>query len=246
MSAPLLLDARGKVALIAGASGGIGLATAALFREAGASLGLFDLDKRPASTEEHVISIAGDATSERDVQRAVKRTVERFGRLDYVVNAVGVVGAGRLSDTSHADWDRLLAVNLDSAFLLTRAAWPALRESRGAVVLLSSTNGRNGGSHLSGAAYAVAKAGILNLARYLAKEWAADGVRINCVAPGPVNTPMLARLKPDEHRALRSAIPLARYAEPGEVAAAIAFLCSPHAASMTGTCLNISGGMVLD
>lgn len=242
---PVLIDATGKVALIAGAAGGIGSATVGLFRSAGARAGLFDLVLWRISGDD-VVPITGDVSSERDCAQAVERTVERFGRLDYVINAVGRVGAGKLVDTKKKDWDDALAVNLDPAFFLARAAHPHLAASRGAMVFISSTNGRNGGSHLSGVGYAVAKAGIINLTRYLAKEWAAEGIRVNCVAPGPVATPMLDRLTSAEHAALKTAIPLGRYAQANEVAATIAFLCSAHAASITGACLNVSGGMVLD
>lgn len=242
---PLLLNAAGKVALVAGAAGGIGSATVALFRSAGAQVGLFDLIHWRV-TDKNLVPISGDVSSERDCAGAVARTVERFGRLDYVINAAGRVGAGKLVETRKKDWNDALAVNLDPAFFLARAAHPHLAATRGALVLISSTNGRNGGSHLSGAGYAVAKAGIINLTRYLAKEWANDGVRVNCVAPGPVATPMLDRLNDAEHAALKAAIPLGRYAEAGEIAATIGFLCSAHAASITGACINVSGGMVLD
>ena len=140
----------------------------------------------------------------------------------------------------------MLDANLTSAFLLARACHRHLRRPGGTLVLLSSTNGRNGGGPLSGAAYAAAKAGILNLSRYLAKEWAAEGLRVNCVAPGPVDTPMLERLSAPQHQQLMAALPLGRYAQPDEVAGAIAFLCSSYAASITGACINVSGGMLLD
>ena len=94
--------------------------------------------------------------------------------------------------------------------------------------------------------YGAAKAGVLNLTRALAKEWAAQGLRVNCVAPGPVATAMLDRLSEADHAALKAAIPLGRYADPQEIAAAIAFLCSDHARTMTGAMINISGGLVLD
>jgi NAD(P)-dependent dehydrogenase (short-subunit alcohol dehydrogenase family) len=114
------------------------------------------------------------------------------------------------------------------------------------MVLMSSSNAVNGGSAVSGAAYAVAKAGLLNLSRYLAKEWAPDLIRVNCIAPGPVATPMLDRLDAAAHAALIAAIPLKRYAEAAEIAAVTGFLCSAHAASMTGAVINVSGGLVLD
>ena len=241
MAVPALLQAAGQVVLVAGAAGGIGRATAQIFSLAGAKVVAFD---RVAASGD--LLITGDATLEQDVNLAVQRSVEHFGRLDYIVNTVGVTGAGSLAEMSTQEWQRILGINLTSAFLLTRAAFPHLALKRGAVVLMGSTNGRNGGSAVSGAAYAVAKAGIRNLTRYLAKEWAPSGVRVNCVEPGPVATPMLDRLDAQAHQALLAAIPLQRYASAEEVAGAIAFLCSAHAASMTGTSLNISGGMLLD
>lgn len=233
-----LLDASGKVALVAGSAGGIGRAVVGALADAGASV--LGFDRAPGA------AMVGDAANEADVARAVAATLERHGRLDFVVNAVGITGAGPLAATAPADWQRVRDVNLDSAYLLARAAHPHLQRAHGAVVLFSSTNGRNGGSALSGAAYAVAKAGIINLTRYLAKEWAADGIRVNCVAPGPVATPMLDRFSAAEREALRQSIPLKRIATPEEIAATVAFLLSPHAATMTGTCLNVSGGLVLD
>ena len=241
MVSPVLLQAAGQVVLVAGAAGGIGRATAELFSLAGAKAVAFD---RVSASGDLVIT--GDATQEQDVDLAVKRCVERFGRLDYLVNAVGVTGAGSLAQMPEQEWQRILDINLTSAFLLTRAAFAQLALQRGAVVLMGSTNGRNGGNAVSGAAYAVAKAGIRNLTRYLAKEWAPSGIRVNCVEPGPVSTPMLDRLDAQAHQTLLAAIPLQRYASAEEVAGAIAFLCSAHAASMTGTSLNISGGMLLD
>lgn len=241
MNAPPLLEGQGRVALVAGAAGGIGLETVELLRRCGARVVAFDQALAPGD-----VSVQGDATQEADLARAVRHALDGFGRLDWVVNAVGTVGQGPLRATSPEDWRRLLAINLDSAFLLARVAQDALVKSRGALVLISSTNGRNGGGSLSGPAYAVAKAGVLNLSRYLAREWATDGVRVNCIAPGPVDTPMLDRLGPDVLRDLKNSVPLGHFAQPQEVASAVAYLCSAHAVSMTGTCLNISGGLLLD
>ncbi len=241
MAEPTLLSAHGRVALIAGAAGGIGQAAAKVFQQAGARVAGFD--RNSAATE---LYLPGEASQEEDVAGAVQATIERFGRIDFVVNAVGMTGAGRLAEQAAADWQRILDVNLNSAFLLARAAFPHLSQTHGCMVLMGSTNGRNGGSSLSGPAYAVAKAGVASLTRYLAKEWAPTGVRVNCVVPGPVDTPMLDRLDASAQQALREAIPLKRYATADEVAGAIAFLCSSYAASMTGAFLNISGGLWLD
>lgn len=247
MTLPALIDATGRVAFVSGAAGGIGRATGDLFSAAGASVAGFDANgSRLPAPGERFLPIAGDATDEAAVRDAVRQAVERFGRIDFVVGAVGATGSGGLADTSLAEWRRLLEVNLTSAFLIARECHPHLTRPGGALVLISSTNGRNGGSALSGAAYAVAKAGVLNLVRHLAKAWAGEGLRVNALAPGPVSTPMLNRLSAAQHAALRETVPLKRYAEPAEIAAAVAYLCSPHAATMTGACINVSGGLVLD
>jgi NAD(P)-dependent dehydrogenase (short-subunit alcohol dehydrogenase family) len=238
----------GRVALVTGAAGGIGRATvAALMRDgfavAAVDLALADL---PCAFDAPFEAISADVTDEAAIGQAVERCVQRFGGLDCVVHLAGAVGKGPLVDVSGAEWRRLIDVNLTSAFLLAKAVHPHLRARRGTLVLASSTNGLNGGSALSGPAYAVAKAGVLNLARYLAKEWGGDAIRVNCVAPGPVDTPMLARLPERTRETLRQSIPLGRLASAGDVAGVIAFLCSPAAAYLTGAVLNVSGGLVLD
>lgn len=237
-----------RVALVTGAAGGIGRgAVAALMREgfavAAVDVALADL---PCAFDAPFDAISADVTDEAAVAGAVERCVQRFGGIDCVVHLAGTVGKGPLTEVSVTDWRRLLDVNLTSAFLLARAAHPHLRERRGTLLLVSSTNGLNGGSALSGPAYAVAKAGVLNLVRYLAKEWGADGIRVNAVAPGPVDTPMLARLPEATREALRQSIPLGRLASADDVAGIVAFLCSPQAAYLTGAVLNVSGGLVLD
>lgn len=237
-----------RVALVTGAAGGIGrAAVAALMREgfavAAVDLALADL---PCAFDAPFEAISADVTDEAAVAGAVERCVQRFGGIDCVVHLAGTVGKGPLTEVSVTDWRRLLEVNLTSAFLLARAAHPHLRERRGTLLLVSSTNGLNGGSALSGPAYAVAKAGVLNLVRYLAKEWGAEGIRVNAVAPGPVDTPMLARLPEATREALRQSIPLGRLASADDVAGIVAFLCSPQAAYLTGAVLNVSGGLVLD
>ena len=237
-----LLDATGKHAFIAGAAGGIGRATADIFRAAGAVVSGGDL----AAAEELGTAAIMDATEEKAVAKALAGAAEASGPIDYLINAVGLTGDGPVAEMSTPDWQRVMAANLTSSFLIAREGYTHLRRPGGVLVLLSSTNGRNGGTLFSGAAYGAAKAGILNLARALAKEWAGEGLRVNCVAPGPVATPMLDRLSAGAHAKLKAAVPLGRYAEAGEIAAAIAYLCSDHAKSMTGSVINISGGLVLD
>ncbi len=241
-----LFEAAGRTALVTGAAGGIGRAVVQLFREAGAAVAAVDLAMPDESGDAETLAIQADCTDETAVRDAVAAAVERFKRIDYLVHAVGVVGPGKFMDIDLAHWRRILDLNLTSAFLVCQAAYPHLKTVNGSAVLIASSNALTGGDWVSGPVYAIAKGGIVQMTRYLSREWAPDGIRVNCVAPGPVDTPMLDRLTEDDHAALKAQIPLGRYATTKEVAAAIGFLCSDHAASTTGTVSNITGGRVVD
>jgi len=235
------------VALITGAAGGIGRAVVARLRERGLRVVATDraLAEIPCGAPLTVASL--DVTDESEIAAVVARVAAELGRLDHVVHLAGVAGQGPLDAVSLADWQRVLEVNLTSAFLLAKAVHAALASSRGSLTLMSSSNGRNGGSALSGPAYAVAKAGIINLTRYLAKEWAGEGIRVNCLAPGPIATPMVTgRFSAATLKELQRSVPLGQIGEAVHVAHAIDYLTSPAAAFVTGTVMNVSGGMVLD
>jgi NAD(P)-dependent dehydrogenase (short-subunit alcohol dehydrogenase family) len=240
-------DAQAAVAFVTGAAGGIGRATVQRLRARGVRV--FATDLALAATpcaDDGLRSASLDVTDEAAVAQARLACLEAFGRVDHVVHLAGRTGSGPLDRVSRAEWDELMAVNLTSAFLLARALHPDLRAARGSMILMSSTNGVNGGSALSGPVYAVAKAGVLNLARYLAKEWAAEGIRVNCIAAGPIDTPMTARFTGEVRDRLQASVPLGRFGTADEVAAAIDYLLGRDATFQTGTCINLSGGLVLD
>lgn len=236
------------VAFVTGAAGGIGRATVAALRARG--LRVYATDVTLASipcADADFVAAALDATSESAVGEAVAAARLAFGRIDHVVHLAGRAGSGPLDAVTLSDWRAIIDVNLTSAFLLAKAVHAALREVRGSLTLMASTNGLNGGSALSGPAYAVAKAGIINLTRYLAKEWAGEGIRVNCLAPGPIDTPMVTgRFDAATLDALTRSVPLQRLGQPDDVAHAIDYLTSARARFVTGTVMNVSGGLLLD
>lgn len=235
------------VAFITGAAGGIGRALIERLRAEWHAV--YATDRALAAvpcTESGFRAASLDATDEAGIAGAVADCLAAFGRIDHVIHLAGETGSGPIESVSRSEWQRLLDVNLTSAFLMAKAAREALRASRGSLTLISSTNGRHGGSAVSGPAYAVAKAGIINLTRYLAKEWAPDRIRVNAVAPGPIDTPMMGRFSEQQRARIAAGVPLGRLGQAREVAAAIAYLIGRDADWVTGTTLNLSGGAVLD
>lgn len=258
----------GKVALVTGAGKGIGAAVARLLWERGASVALLDIDHESlAATGEslrrslpgavqvagtpikEVLCITVDVTDEAAVAAAVTTVLERFGRLDVVSNNAGLQRYGDLESTTTAAFDAVMAVNLKSAFLVSRAAAPALKSTRGAIVNMASVQAF--ATQRGVLAYTTSKHALVGLTRSMALDLATDGVRVNCVAPGSVDTPMLEwalNLDPDPvalRRSVAAMHPLGRIASPSEVAECVAFLASDRASFVTGISLVVDGGLLL-
>jgi len=244
-SKPSLINAEDRVAFVTGATGGIGKAVVQMMIDSGAKVVATGRRALPFK-DKRVLPITLDVTNPDDVQNAIEKCGNAFGKIDYLFHIAGMVGEGRLDEMSLSDWNKVINTNLTSAFLILKHAYKILRKPGGVVVLCGSSNGYNGGSHLSGAAYASSKAALVNLSRYCAKEWAEEGIRTHIVSPGPVDTPMLDRLGEQERRNLIKSLPLGTLSTAEECAGAMLFLCSEHAKTMTGTNLNISSGLVLD
>ncbi len=229
----------GKVALVTGAASGIGAATAALFRAEGATVCGVDV-----TTAEGVW--AGDVTDPASVDAFVQRAVDEHGGIDIVANVAGVMRFGRIEDTSLADWQLQLTVNLTGPFLVSQRAVPALRERAGCIVNVASIAGVKGQAYTS--AYCASKGGLVLFTKSLALELASAGVRVNCVCPGGVDTPLVAGAaagipadaEPVLLQRLLSVIP--RLVQPDEVAEAIAYLASDAAGMITGHALLLDGG----
>ena len=238
-------DHVGRVAFITGAYGGIGQAVTKLMLNEGVNVTA--TGRNPPSSNSHSLqSLHVDVTDATSIRGAIEKCTHRFQRIDYVIHLAGMVGKGRLDQMRLDEWNMVVNTNLTSAFLVLKYSYPHITKPNGVAILCGSSNGYNGGSHLSGPAYASSKAAVVNLTRYCAKEWAPDGIRVHTLSPGPVDTPMLNRLSNEQHNDLKNKLPLGKYATADECAGAIMFLCSKHAKSMTGTNLNISSGLVLD
>jgi 3-oxoacyl-[acyl-carrier protein] reductase len=250
------LDLSGKVALITGGSRGIGAACVRLFTQAGASV-LFNYQKSREAAQRLVITcgqdrcagIQSDLIGEGAEQLLVEETLTRFGRLDILVVNHGVWTPRDFSidEMSDEQWRSTLAINLDSAFLLLQSAVRVMKHHRrgGHIVLVSSTAAQRGEAFHSD--YAATKGALISLTKSLATELAPDNIRVNCVAPGWVDTDMSAPVlaQPEMQQKIAAQIPLGRVARPEEIAAPILFLCTPHASFITGEVFNVNGGAVL-
>jgi meso-butanediol dehydrogenase / (S,S)-butanediol dehydrogenase / diacetyl reductase len=240
-----------RVALVTGATSGIGRACAALFAHRGWGVVAVarhetELERLAARLGDSCLTAAGDVAEPATSNAAVRAALERFGRLDAAVANAGITLARPIDDTSAAELDRLIGVNVRGPFHLAQAAHEALRRSGGALVVMASNKGLVG--QRGSPAYVATKGAAVQLARALALDWAAEGIRVNAVCPGLVDTPMLrsfasAQADPEQAWAqLLSEQPLGRLARPEECAEAVLWLASPASSFVTGVALPVDGG----
>ncbi len=243
-----------KVAVITGGAGpnGLGFATARMMAAQGARIAILDLEGAgPAAAAARLgpahLGVVADVTDKASCERAVAAVLQACGGIDILVNNAGITQPRKTTDISAADYDAVLDVSLRGTLHMSQAVLPHMRARKsGSIVCISSVSAQRGGGILGGPHYSAAKAGVLGLARAMAREVGSDGVRVNCVAPGLIATEINKGLIPPERLAgILEQIPLNRIGEPGDVAGCVVFLASDLARYCTGITLDVNGGMLI-
>ena len=245
---------KGKQALVTGAASGIGRAIAELFAREGAAVTVVDLNAAGQATAEAIraqggqaLFVRADVTCAQDCQRVVEETVQAFGGLEVLVNSAGIIRRASVLGTTEEEWDRVMAVNAKSVFLMSKYTIPAMIQRGGGVILnIASGWGLKGGR--DAVAYCASKGAVVNMTRAMALDHADQGIRVNCICPGDTDTPMLReearQLGQGEAQFLASSAerPLHRLGTPEDIAQAALYLASDAAAFVTGTALVVDGG----
>ncbi len=241
-----------KVAIITGGASGIGSATARRFASEGGIIAGIDIYMPDDSAWKEIEELAGassfftaDVSDESAVEAAVSAVVEEFGRVDILINAAGITATGSLLDATEADWDRVMAINLKGSFLFSKhAARHMVKQKSGSIVNIASIEGIFGMT--AQVAYGASKGGVVQMTRNMAVDLARDNIRVNCVCPGVVETPMISLLDDESLKHIKEMLIkshlLERFAQPAEIASAVLFLASEEASFITGHSLVVDGG----
>lgn len=243
-----------KVAIVTGGAGvnGLGFASARLMAEQGARVVLLDLERaQPAEVAASLggqhMGVVADVTNKASCDAAVQAVMQQMGRVDVLFNNAGITQPRKVMDITAADYDAVLDVSLRGALYMSQAVLPHMRAQKsGSIINTSSVSAQRGGGILGGPHYSAAKAGVLGLARAMARECGVDNIRVNCITPGLIETDINKGLIPDDRMAdILGQIPLNRIGEPADVAGCVLFLASDLAKYCTGITLDVNGGMLI-
>jgi len=252
------IDLKGKVAIVTGGAMGIGEATARKLAKCGATVAIFDLDRDAGAKAAAGIAKGGAAPSDffpcnvgvgAEVSQSVDAVVSKFGGVDILVSNAGIQLYGDVVTTTEEDWDRLMGINLRGCFLVSKFVIPHMLKCGGAIVIVGSVQSMT--AIANSAAYVTSKHALLGLTRAMALDYAQKGIRVNCVCPGAIDTPMLrwaASLSEDPEKVIQTCDrmhAMGRIGKAGEVADAIVYLASPMASFITGAALVVDGGMLV-
>ncbi|MBL0944351.1 MAG: SDR family oxidoreductase [Hydrogenophaga sp.] len=243
-----------KVAVITGGAGlnGLGFATARMMAAQGAKVVILDLDMaQPAAAAAQLgpdhLGLVANVTDKASCEAAVAQIQARYGRIDILVNNAGVTQPAKFLDITGADYDRIMDVSLRGTLYASQAVLPLMQAQKsGAIVCISSVSAQRGGGILGGPHYSAAKAGVLGLARAMAREYGGSNIRVNCVTPGLIATDInKGKIPEDKRQGILDGIPLARIGEPNDVAGCVVFLASDLSKYCTGITLDVNGGMLI-
>jgi NAD(P)-dependent dehydrogenase (short-subunit alcohol dehydrogenase family) len=243
-----------KVAVITGGAGpnGLGFATARLMAAQGARVALLDLARAEPATAaaglgQGHLGVVADVTDKAACEAAAAAVLKAFGRIDILVNNAGITQPVKTLEITGADYDRILDVSLRGTLYMSQAVLPAMRAAKsGSIICISSVSAQRGGGIFGGPHYSAAKAGVLGLARAMAREFGGEGIRVNCITPGLIETDITqGKLSPERKKEIEDTIPLARLGRAADVAGACAFLASDLSAYCTGITLDVNGGMLI-
>ena len=243
-----------QVAIITGGAGvnGLGFATARLMAAQGAKVAILDLERAdPAGAAAQLgaghIGLVADVTDKASCDAAAAAVLKAFGRIDTLVNNAGITQPVKTLEITGADYDRILDVSLRGTLYMSQAVLPTMRSQQGgSIICISSVSAQRGGGILGGPHYSAAKAGVLGLARAMAREFGPENIRINCITPGLIGTDIIKGKLTEEKKAeIAETIPLARLGRANDIAGACVFLASDLSTYCTGITLDVNGGMLI-
>lgn len=243
-----------KVVVVTGGAGvnGLGFASARMMAEQGAKIVILDLEKaNPEQAAQALgsghLGVAADVTNKEACQRAIETIVKHFGRIDVLFNNAGITQPRKVVDITPEDYNAVLDVSLRGTLYMSQAVIPVMQKQKsGSIICTSSVSAQRGGGILGGPHYSAAKAGVLGLARAMARELGGDNIRVNCITPGLIATDINKGKIPEENRAaILSSIPLGRIGDPSDIGGVCVFLASDLSKYCTGITLDVNGGMLI-